>query len=206
MQTLSIAGYKLKNRKGLKHWEPLLEEWLLMNERYCRVMDGGDAPFLYGERALVGILAGAAWRCGRISLEEFQYEKGYVNKPKWLGRADLYMASEDSEELVEAKFRSRSLNSKDLAFVAEEALKEACTDAGKTRGREDGITAIGITFLSVSLPSGARRGAAVESKIENAISTLCDSNCHAIAWSFPKQFRNESVLGVFLLASNVSID
>ena len=78
MQT--IRGYKIINRKSMQHWASLLEEWLLVNERYCRVMKGEDAPFIYNERAHVGLLAGAAWRCGRISLEEFQCKKGLRNR------------------------------------------------------------------------------------------------------------------------------
>jgi hypothetical protein len=72
----TYRGYVIKNRKGLKHWEPLLEEWLLCIERYCRIWKGGDAPYIHKERANIGLLSAAAWRCGWIALEEFRHEKG----------------------------------------------------------------------------------------------------------------------------------
>ena len=34
----TIRGYHLKGKKGLNHWDALLEEWLLpAHERYCRI-------------------------------------------------------------------------------------------------------------------------------------------------------------------------
>lgn len=33
----TIRGYHLKGRKGLNHWDALLEEWLLAHERFCRI-------------------------------------------------------------------------------------------------------------------------------------------------------------------------
>ena len=56
----TYRGYVIKNRKGLKHWEPLLEEWLLCIERYCRIWKGGDAPYIHKERANIGLLSAAA--------------------------------------------------------------------------------------------------------------------------------------------------
>lgn len=208
MSVKSISGYQVKNRKGMLHWEPLLEEWLLINERYCRVMNGQDAPFLYNERAHVGLLAGAAWRCGRISLEEFQYEKGFVNKPKWSGRADLYMASEDTEELVEAKFRWLSLKPDNLQRLALETLNEGLRDVRQTKGKDDGMTGIGVAFLSFYRPVGDGNQAELEKQINESISSLCQLPCHAIAWSFPSHYRHiESsdryfTPGVIMLASN----
>ena len=39
----TIRGYHLKGKKGLNHWDALLEEWLLAHERYCRIMKDYDA-------------------------------------------------------------------------------------------------------------------------------------------------------------------
>jgi hypothetical protein len=203
-----LRGFKIKKRKGMLHWELLLEEWLLANERYCRIMDGEDAPFIYNERSNVGILAGAAWRCGRVSLEEFQQEKGHKNKPKWNGRADLYMASEESEELIEAKFSWLNLRSNEMNTQAKKVLNSAIDDAKKTRGTNPEIRCIGVAFLPVWIPCTSEPE--VEEKISTAITSLCELDCHAIAWCFPKEYRRVKsnkgnyTPGVFLIATNCS--
>lgn len=146
-------GYLIKNRKGLKHWDPLLEEWLLCIERYCRVAAGEDAPFIYTERANIGVLAGAAWRCGRMALEEFQYEKGYRNKKKWNGRADLYLASDSTEEMIEAKFGWLSLSTtRRVQDRIKATLNLAINDAKETKGQA-GPSCIAIAFLATWLPT-----------------------------------------------------
>ena len=181
-------GYLIKNRKGLKHWEPLLEEWLLCIERYCRVAAGEDAPFIYTERANIGVLAGAAWRCGRMALEEFQYQKGYRNKEKWNGRADLYLASESTEEMIEAKFGWLSLSTSERVQARVNAvLALAEKDAKWTRGGHTGTSCIAVAFLPAWLPT--KHPPKLEPRITAAIECLPASDCHAVAWCFPKEYR-----------------
>lgn len=188
-------GYLIRNRKGLKHWEPLLEEWLLCIERYCRVAAGEDAPFIYTERANIGVLAGAAWRCGRMALEEFQYQKGYRNKKKWSGRADLYLASESTEEMIEAKFGWLSISTPvRVQARVSDVLARAITDAKRTKGGHTGTSCIAVAFLPAWLP--AKHPDKLEPKIEAAIKCLPESKGHAVAWCFPKEYRRvESSIG-----------
>lgn len=200
-------GYLIKNRKGLKHWEPLLEEWLLCIERYCRVAAGEDAPFIYTERANIGVLAGAAWRCGRMALEEFQYQKGYRNREKWNGRADLYLASESTEEMIEAKFGWLSLSTPTRAHARiASVLALAAKDAKRTKGGHTGTSCIAVAFLPAWLPS--KRSEALEAKIKATIECLPESGCHAVAWCFPKEYRrvessaNNYTPGVVMAVSN----
>jgi hypothetical protein len=186
--TLTLRGYKITNRKGLKHWEPLLEEWLLLIERYCRVGAGEDAPFIYTERANIGLLAGAAWRCGWIALEEFQYEKGYRNKPKWNGRADLYLGSENKEEIIEAKFDWLSLySSKNALRRAGIVLTRAIKAAKVTRGGNSNLNCVAVAFLPAWLPT--KKSDILEKNIEETIAEFVGANFHAIAWCFPKEYR-----------------
>lgn len=185
---MTIRGYHVKQRKGIGHWEPILEEWLLGIERFCRVTGGDEAPYWYNERANIGVLAGAAWRCGRVALEEFQYEKGFKNKPKWLGRADLWLASDDHEELIEAKFKWCSLRSRSgIVNIANETLDLATLDAKKSRGGASQLKAIGVAFLPFyTKESDADKLAFL---IERAISDLKTSNYYAMAWCFPRETR-----------------
>lgn len=107
-----IQGSVAKNKKGISHWEPLLKKWVNLNKQYCAMLPGTDAHWIYTETALTGLLCAAAWKCNRVSIEEFQYSKGHKNAKKWYGRADLYITDGTTEELVEAKFSWLSLTSK----------------------------------------------------------------------------------------------
>ena len=183
-----LRGYEIKNRKGLKHWDALLEEWLLCIERYCRVAAGDDAPFIYTERANIGLLAGAAWRCGWVALEEFQYQKGFKNKPKWDGRADLYLATDHTEDMIEAKFSWLSLRSPTRAPKRTVSVLARAIKAAKlTRGANTNLRCIAVAFLPVWLPSS--RSDVLEKRIEETIAELGAAEYHAIAWCFPKEYR-----------------
>ena len=92
----AISGHIIPNKR-LSDWENIIEEWALLIDRYCRITKD-DAPYWYTERANIGVLAGACWRAGYVALEEFQFQKGYSNKPKWSGRADLWCENERSRE------------------------------------------------------------------------------------------------------------
>ena len=182
-----------------------MEEWLLAVERYCRVTEGEDAPYAYNERANVGLLAAAAWRCGRVALEEFQFEKGAKYRPKWAGRADLWMASEDTEEFVEAKFCWVSLQKRrEIAEVVGPAMQAAVKDAKASTGG-NGAKAIGVGFFPVYLP--ASRVEAIDDLIQAILDEFKEAPHHAIAWCFPERMREftprENVLpGLIMLVMN----
>jgi hypothetical protein len=73
-------------------WRELLRGWGGLMDRYCE--DGEDAPYWYGERALTGLLAAAAWqRKAGWSLEEFtgRRRSGAGRGDAWIGvGADTY--------------------------------------------------------------------------------------------------------------------
>lgn len=220
----NFRGYTVKNRKGLSHWNALLEEWLLVVERYCRVMQGNDAPFYYTERACVGTLAAAAWRCGSIALEEFQLEKSESALGKWLGRADLYMASDDAEEFIEAKQKWVSLKfRKELDAHIQETLSLAVQDARNTRNdspqgaqslNEKGASSpskyIGVAFIPLYVPDTQKDQ--LDDLIRNAIEAAHATKYHALAWCFPPEVRNYTnhyhnfLPGVLLVAKNIQFD
>ncbi len=73
-------------------WRELLAQWGQLMDDYCK-FDESDAPYWYGERALTGLLAAAAWRLpDGWSLEEFitLRESGEQKRPgrcdAWIGR------------------------------------------------------------------------------------------------------------------------
>jgi hypothetical protein len=204
----TIKGYEVKNKKGMSHWESLLEEWLLLVDRYCRTMKGCDAPYIYNERANISILAGAAWRCGRIALEEFQEKKGYRNKIKKLGRVDLWLSNEIGEEYIEAKYKWISMGSNQTNKLIDQAMVSARQDAKKSRGNSSS-KAIGVGFFPVYRKNNLVKD--IDLLINNTINDFYQYDFHAIAWSFPKQmrnfiFENNNILpGLFLVANNIEM-
>ncbi len=189
MEILSHSGYKIQGRKGINHWHPLFEEWLLCVERYCRVAAGEDAPFIYNERANIGLLAGAAWRSGRTALEEFQYRKGHKNRKKWNGRADLYISCDEREEIIEAKFGWLSLVNPDSASDRiEEVMRLAVKDALVTQGGAKDLTSLAVAFLPAWQKAGDPRQ--LEDHIAETLKQSKFANVHGIGWCFPKHYRS----------------
>ena len=204
----TFRGYKIKGRKGLSNWSSLLEEWLLAIERYCRLMDGEDAPYYYNERANISVLSGAAWRAGWVSLEEFQQEKGYSNQKKKNGRADLWLASEKDSELVEAKYKWICMESNEMARIINEIMESASDDVKKSRASSKNIKAIGIGFFPVY--KNKKHVQDIDKLIESTINEFKKQNFHAMAWCFPKEMRgyvskksNNMLPGIIMLAKNI---
>jgi hypothetical protein len=182
----AISGHVIPH-KGLSEWEGIIEEWFLLIDRFCRITKG-DAPYWYTERANIGLLAGACWRAGFIALEEFQYEKGYPNKPKWNGRVDLWCENEKTSTLVEAKMKVISLNSKGVSNTLESILDIACKDAKKSKGGQGDLTALGMIFVPVYIPVKHKNG--VDQKISAMVKEIKQEfKGDMIFWHFPSVSR-----------------
>lgn len=195
----SISGYHIKgkSRGKLKHWAPLMEEWILCIERYCRVTEG-DAPYWYNERANVGIVAGASWRCGWIALEEFQSEKSDYDhgdendspSNKWNGRCDLYICSDYSNEVIETKFKWITTNSNDIKSSMASVIELAISDASKLEA-EEGLTYAGLAFLPIYVnKSNLSNADTLETKIQEAIHTAKSIDADIVAWCFPDSMKD----------------
>lgn len=130
----------------LAHWNELLEEWCLIHERYCRLVKG-DAIYWNIERANLAALAAAAWRAGWAALEEFTQDK-MQGRAKFLGRADLFLKSSDSQDYVESKIAwpsrggIRPVNAKGTL----RRLDKALTDARAVDLANGSGTRIGLVF------------------------------------------------------------
>ncbi len=145
MKILSTTVSGVKTNKQLEHWIPMCKSWAFNIERYTRLTELGDAPYYYNERANVGLLAGAAWSCGNIALEEFQSIKGTGNNERH-GRIDLWICSENgTEEYIEAKYKCMSLKGDYLTHI-KSTLDEAVEAANFSRGDGE-IDGVGIAFI-----------------------------------------------------------
>lgn len=90
-----------KSKHG-REWNTLLHEWFKLIDRYSDNKEL-DVPYWYGERALTGLLASAAWRKKKgWALEEFSAERGGRSR-KRNRRGDLWLGVGDAQFTIEAK-------------------------------------------------------------------------------------------------------
>lgn len=215
----SISDFIIKNKRNFGHWATTLEEWTLAIDRYCRVTEGTDNPYWYNERANIGILAGAAWRSGKIALEEFQTKKIEVTedgtseetpKKEKSGRCDLWICDDKKSEHIEAKLKWVNLLSENKRTFVEGCLDNAVSDACRISGIEE-LSGLGIAFIPVYVKATkVNEASPIEDAIHNSIFEFSKIKCDIIAWSFPHQFRSyvgerygNHMPGVFMLIRRV---
>lgn len=168
-----FKGFQI-NRSNLSHWSLLLKEWHLLIKRYCIFMEEDeDAPYYYTERANTGVLAGAAWKAGWIALQEFSARK----RAKSIGFADLWICpnNQEMDEYIEVK-QEWSLTK------ASDGLSQAVKDAKKLLVDKESMR-IGLLFISPAIHE--KFESEIDRKIKEAIASIKEMKCDAIAWSFP---------------------
>jgi hypothetical protein len=192
----TLSAYHIAKKAKLSHWNALAEEWLLAIERYSRITDG-DVPYWYNERANIGVLAGAAWRCGRIALEEFQHDKAEVRPDDGesiesagtrRGRCDLWIAGDAYEEFIEAKFRWLNMHSSRLVEFATDTLQSAMRDATATKSDENHKT-LGVAFLPLFIRDLKLKGEPIEELLLSTVEKLKTVDADVFAYTFPERVR-----------------
>jgi len=177
----------VKADKLLKHWIPMCETWAFNIERYTRLAQNNkrlpydnNKPYNKTERANVGMLAGAAWSCGNIALEEFQFDKADGK-----GRVDLWLCNENyKDEYVEAKFNRTSIKGKYLAKI-KDTLDAAIEDAKRSKGKND-FSFVGVAFIILTVKKQELN--VVLELLEQAISEIDkEIDNDLLAWCFPEQ-------------------
>ncbi len=204
----AYRGYAIKSDK-VEHWHSILEEWLLVIERYSRHTGGGDSPFGYRERANVGLLSAAAWRAGRVAIEEFAHEKKKGEKGgKKLGRADLKIISSTTVDLVETKFDWISLTGHSLVKTVQRKHEKVIRDASRSKERREYDNTIGVSFFGIYLKG--QNVASMDQLIVDEVKSLSTEGFYdLLAWCFPPQERKaktpegDYTPGVILIGSLV---
>ena len=183
-------GFHVKSRsRNMECWNNLFEEWLLCTERYCRI-EKGDASYWHNERANIGILSASAWRCGWITLEEYDNEK-YGDKKSKNGRPDLWIRFDKNNEIIiEAKWllleKYLSLDyTNKVKNSIENKLKEACN--GVRKYEIDKEERIGMVFCCPKIDKECADN--IEEKIEETMSISKQIEQDAMAWCFPLNTR-----------------
>jgi hypothetical protein len=168
--------------RRLAHWSELLQEWCVIHERYCRLVED-DAIYWNIERSNLAALASAAWRSGWAALEEFSHDK-ILKLAKFYGRADLYMRSPGAHDYVEAKMAwpkgvARPINARQTL----RELDSACNDARKIHLANGEGTRIGVVFACPRFPSGAEQP--LVELLAPFFEQIEGTELDAVAWCFP---------------------
>jgi hypothetical protein len=111
---------------GRKFTERLMNSWDSTLRKYEKTWGNeGYLPYVYGERANIGILSVAAARIKAFPFEEFSTVKRRGHR-KGAGRADLQIITENNQEWhIEAKRIQRSFRKGDFIDVVRSKLDEA---------------------------------------------------------------------------------
>jgi hypothetical protein len=196
--------FKANPRHGFKtshnfsHWKEMLEKWCEVHERFRKIVPS-DGIFWYRERPNLGALAAAAWLVGWCALDEFELDK----KRKY-GRGDLYVASQEFEFYVEAKF---VYSGEGRIKRVVDSMKDARKDAKKVDLDDDDSTPrVGVVFAAPSIPESDRRP--LETALEEFVKAMEEKMApDAVAWCFPpceKVLSDEGrdYPGIFLFAKD----
>lgn len=212
-----ISNRNVVNRKGMNHWNRILDCWIELNSEYSNI-EKDDAAYWYTELTNVGILSGAAWRAGWVSLTETQIMKGARHRPKHYGRSDLYIANKKHGEYIEAKFQTVSFDHRsEFREVINDKITMSRRDAKSTSGRDE-YYSTAILFVVPSISESrlsnkrdANDARIVADKIYDMIQDLEDEKHHIKAWCFPRKARllsdgcGKVWPGVLLVGDNVHL-
>lgn len=171
--------------------EEMLWEWSHIQLRSIRIWED-DAPWWYGERASISVLAGAIWRSGGIALEEYavekeQSEEGDRNVVR-SGRNDLYFNLHQSDFILEAKSYWPNLMSDDIYTGLKNNLKLASDDVKQVKN-EYGARRLAAVFIGAKIPK-TKMSKAGEKINESLLPALNKFDNSAMAWIFPENARH----------------
>lgn len=185
-----LSGIVLKNGERMRHWNALVEEWSLAHERFARLRPN-DPAYWYGERPNIGVLSGAAWRCGLIAIEEFAMTKSASTidesgAKSWRGRCDLWIGHDSYEEFIEAKHISVEIDAVAHSRIRS-ALQEAIRDSVASY-----ISGYCTALVFVSIRSQEKPSQIPEfsNRLQSLLDQLGGLDAEMLAWCFPSQTRD----------------
>jgi len=195
-------------------FKPILKAWCKVNKIYMN-KSGKDCPWRYNERALISLLAAAAWTSGYPAVEEFTIFKGRrKDKTHGPGRCDLKIQIDGKNYLFEIKKSRPHLGKKpgedDIKKVVDRnmlgCLQEACRDAGKLKPKTG--KRFGLCFIAPVIPETE------ENKLVEKLNVLIarlkkkEREYDLLSWFFATdmdsvRFNGKIYPGVFLLAREI---
>lgn len=181
---------------AIPEFRPILENWLLLQDRYLRRWSSQDVAWIYGERASLSVLAAAAWQAGGIALEEFSTEKKRSHSGSAIpvetgaqGRCDLYVNIRGQDFLIEAKPSWPALRG-DVASKISDALAFATKEV-RRNSTYAGAMRLAAVLIGPHMPRSYIGNSA--QLIDGFVTALSSFTHCATAWFFPQSARSFSV-------------
>lgn len=192
----------------------LLEGWSDATKKYCKCLDGTEAPFFFNERANVSILAAGAWLKKGIAIEEYQSIKNREEEQR-NGRCDLYVCVDGKGFELETKALLRPMPESEEKFRKKICLTldKAVADANCLTGFQ-GIRRAGCAFFTMRVFASKHTRTdflqeQYEAEIERFHGVLKSNDlCDAFAWCAPeiiRRLRTGGAKDAFLFGSVVAI-
>lgn len=170
---------------GLRVLEETLWEWTFALERSCRLWGWRDAPWWYGERASLSVLAGAIWKSGGVALEEYAIERKkdvrHNQRTRRTGRNDLYFNLGGNDFVLEAKILWSNMKSGTPLVDLRAKLDSAKCDVRSVKDTY-GARRLAAVFVSPSIAE--RHVHRMDESIVRLIDALRDETRCARSWSF----------------------
>lgn len=169
--------------RQLKNLRPVFEYWI---DNIQKCVDSwatdGDLPWWYGERASLGLFAGAIWCSDGLVFEEYASSKRAPTRKAYAGRSDLYFELGRNSFIAEAK--SASSRSKPGRFDPSKHLQDrlnlACSDIRRCTGEE---RRLGLVFTGIAIRR--RYADQVDALISRWLDAIRAVDYSACAWVFP---------------------
>jgi hypothetical protein len=178
-------------RRVVGQWADNIE--LLANEW----RDTGDLPWLYGERALLSVVAGTVWKMGGTAFEEYGSEKRSEKNQPFGGREDIHFSYRQRGFKGEAKLQSISATriTPTSARLLRDKLQQAVNDVKKCSA--DRQERLGILF---AVPYVMKTHVTADHQLDRFIRQWIEEvfhqvPCAASAAIFPKSVRKKCWYG-----------
>jgi hypothetical protein len=184
-----IQGYHCPR---LRFLVPILKHWAKANAEIAASWSSyKEAPWWDNERASISVFAGAVWRAGGFSFEEYSDKKRSIFKTSgrlshpYQGRVDLYFTYSESELIVEVKrvWSGYTQSHANPCPRLEKVFASSCRDTRKTAPY--GQRRLAFLF---ALPYFRKRES-INQRVPMWIKEVKNLDYDALAWVFPSCAR-----------------
>lgn len=180
--------------RRLRYLLPVLKKWIDANvEIAAEWKNAKDAPWCNNERSSLSVFAGAVWRAGGLSFEEYSDQKrgifrksGKLSKP-YQGRVDLYFNYSGKEFISEVKqvWSGYTVSRVNPCSHLEKALKSARRDIRKSIPYRQHRLA-----LVFAMPYFRKRvKGSITERVHLWVKAIRGLDYDALAWVFPSDTR-----------------
>lgn len=187
----SLQGF---NCRRLRCLIPVLRKWIAVNTEIATAWESyKDVPWWNNERSSLSVFAGAVWRSGGFSFEEYSDEKRSILRnfrrfsAPYQGRVDLYFRVSGAEFVAEVKqvWSGCSVSRLDPCTRLKKAFELARTDVRKTPpyGQRRLAILIAMPYLKKTVKG------CITNRLGMWINAVRNMDYDAMAWVFPSNAR-----------------